>query len=83
MSTPAGRYVLRLSQGPDAWLTADRSVERALHGSPPERASLRGSCTQLTAGLITEYVSGGCGEKRILRNPEHLERLAARVAAPA
>src|SRR6201999_3134555 len=29
--TPAGRFVLRLSQGPDAWLTSDRTVERELH----------------------------------------------------
>jgi len=30
--TPAGRFVLRSSPEPDAWLAADRSVERALHG---------------------------------------------------
>ena len=29
--TPAGRFVLRLSHGPDAWLTSDRSAERELH----------------------------------------------------
>src|ERR1700761_3257697 len=58
--TPAGRFVLRLSQGPDAWLTTDRSVERQLH----RVASAAGIAPRIVDAdsqdrwLVTEYVTG-------------------------
>ncbi|MGH8137224.1 MAG: phosphotransferase [Steroidobacteraceae bacterium] len=58
--TPVGRFVLRLSPGPDAWLTSDRSVERELHA----RAAAAGIAPHIVRAderdrwLITELVDG-------------------------
>jgi thiamine kinase len=58
LRTAAGEFVLRLSQAPDAWLAADRSAERQLHGI----AAAAGIAPQVVdatdAWLITRYVSG-------------------------
>ncbi len=73
VSTPEGRFVVRISSGPDAWLTSDRFVERALH----EIAAAAGIAPTIVHGndqwLITEYVGG-----RLWREPDfgHPERLA-------
>ena len=75
VSTPHGQYVLRLSQGPDAWLTTDRSVERLLHRIASE-AGLAPRIVHATDGwLITEYVSGRQWNEVDFANPEHLVRL--------
>jgi len=58
--TPAGRFALRWSPAPDAWLTADRSVERALHGL----AAASGLAPRIVHAdtrdrwLITEFIEG-------------------------
>jgi thiamine kinase-like enzyme len=76
VSTSQGQYVLRLSQGPDAWLTADRSVERALHRIASE-ADLAPRIVHATdRWLITEYVSDRQWNEPDFANPEHLVRLA-------
>jgi thiamine kinase len=73
--TPAGRFVLRLSQGPDAWLTSDRSVERKLHGI----AAAAGIAPRIVAGAdrwqVTEYVAGRLWMEPDFANPERLLRL--------
>jgi thiamine kinase len=75
--TPAGRYVLKLSQGPDAWLTSDRSVERQLH----RIASLAGIAPGIVDAdahdrwLVTEYVTGRLWMEPDFANPERLGRL--------
>jgi aminoglycoside phosphotransferase (APT) family kinase protein len=58
--TPAGRFVLRWSPAPDAWLVADRSVERSLHGL----AASAGLAPRIVYAdpddrwLVTEFVEG-------------------------
>ena len=58
--TSAGRFVLRYSPTPDAWLASDRSVERALHGLAAEA----GLAPRIVAAdsrdrwLITEFIEG-------------------------
>ncbi len=58
--TASGRFVLRFSPGPDAWLASDRSVERVLHGL----AAAAGLAPRIVAAdpgdgwLITEFVEG-------------------------
>jgi thiamine kinase len=75
VSTPRGRFVLRLSQGPDAWLTTDRSVERALH-EIASRAGLAPPIVHATdRWLITEYVPGRLWMEPDFANPECLGRL--------
>jgi aminoglycoside phosphotransferase (APT) family kinase protein len=73
--TPAGRFVLRLSQAPDAWLTSDRSVERKLH----RIAAAAGIAPRIVHGddqwLITEYVVGRLWMEPDFANPERLARL--------
>jgi aminoglycoside phosphotransferase (APT) family kinase protein len=73
--TPAGRFVLRLSQAPDAWLTSDRSVERELH----RIAAAAGIAPRIVHGddqwLITEYVVGRLWMEPDFANPERLARL--------
>lgn len=60
VGTAAGRFVVRCSTQPDAWLASDRSVERALHavaaaaGLAP-RIVHAGPCDRW---LITEFVAG-------------------------
>ena len=73
--TPAGRFVLRLSQAPDAWLTSDRSVERELH----RIAAAAGIAPRIVHGddqwLVTEYVVGRLWMEPDFANPERLVRL--------
>ena len=73
VSTPAGRFVLRLSRGPDAWLTSDRSVERELHRIASEAGIAPRVVDANDRWLITEYVAG-----RLWGEPDfaHPERLA-------
>jgi thiamine kinase-like enzyme len=75
VSTPAGRFVLRLSRGPDAWLTSDRSVERELH----RIASVAGIAPRVVHAndrwLITEYVAGRLWTEPDFANPERLTDL--------
>jgi aminoglycoside phosphotransferase (APT) family kinase protein len=58
--TPAGRFVVRVSPGPDAWLATDRSVERALH----DLAASAGLAPRIIHAdlhdrwLITELIDG-------------------------
>jgi thiamine kinase len=75
VSTQRGRFVLRLSQGPDAWLTTDRSVERELHRIA-SRAGLAPPIVQATDyWLITEYVSGRLWMEPDFADPVRLARL--------
>jgi thiamine kinase-like enzyme len=75
--TPAGRFVLKLSQGPDAWLTTDRTVERQLH----RIASAAGIAPRIVDAdshdmwLVTEYVTGRLWMEPDFANPERLARL--------
>jgi thiamine kinase-like enzyme len=75
--TPAGRFVLRLSQGPDAWLTSDRSAERELH----RLASEAGIAPRIVDAdcrdrwLVTEYITGRLWMEPDFANPERLARL--------
>jgi thiamine kinase len=75
VSTPAGRFVLRLSRGPDAWLTSDRSVEREL----PRIVSGAGIAPRVVHAndrwLITEYVFGRLWMEPDFGNPERLADL--------
>jgi thiamine kinase len=75
--TPAGRFVLRLSQGPDAWLTTDRSVERELH-----RIAARALIAPRVIAadpddwwMVTEYVTGRLWMEPDFANPQRLARL--------
>jgi aminoglycoside phosphotransferase (APT) family kinase protein len=67
ISTPAGRFVMRLSATTDAWLAQDRSVERAVH----RVAADAGIAPRIVHAddndrwLITEYVAG-----RLWTDPE-------------
>jgi thiamine kinase-like enzyme len=75
--TPAGRFVLRLSQGPDAWLTADRSVERELHRIAA-RALIAPRIVAADADdwwMVTEYVTGRLWMEPDFANPQRLARL--------
>ena len=75
VSTPAGRFVLRLSRGPDAWLTSDRSVERELHGI----ASAAGIAPRVIQAndrwAITQYVVGRLWTEPDFGNRERLADL--------
>jgi aminoglycoside phosphotransferase (APT) family kinase protein len=72
VSTRAGRFVVRLSRGPDAWLTSDRSVERELHRA----ASAAGIAPRVVEAndrwSITEYVVGRLWTEPDFANPERL-----------
>jgi aminoglycoside phosphotransferase (APT) family kinase protein len=67
--------VLRLSQGPDAWLTSDRSVERELH----RIASAAGIAPRVIEAndrwSITEYVAGRLWAEPDFANPGRLAEL--------
>jgi len=75
--TPAGRFVLRLSQGPDAWLTSDRSAERELH----RIAAKALIAPRIVAAdrddwwMVTEYVTGRLWMEPDFANPQRLARL--------
>lgn len=89
--TPAGRFVLRLSGGPDAWLMADRSVERELHRISSEAgiAPRIVHADPRDRWLITEYVVGRLWMEPDFANAERLALLGAtlrrlhRLPAPA
>lgn len=75
--TPAGRFVLRLSQGPDAWLTADRSVERELQRIA-SRALIAPRIIAADSDdwwMVTEYVTGRLWMEPDFANPDRLARL--------
>jgi aminoglycoside phosphotransferase (APT) family kinase protein len=76
--TPAGRYVMRLSQGADAWLASDRSVERELHGIAAAAGLAPGivHADSRDRWLITEYVPGRLWTEADFADPEQLMRLA-------
>lgn len=56
--TESGDYVLRVSGGPDAWLTADRSVERKLHGIAASAGIAPPVVEANDRWMITEYIGG-------------------------
>jgi len=68
--TPAGRFVLRWSPAPDAWLAADRSVERALQAlaAGADLAPRIVYADPADRWLITEFVEG------IVWTDEHFAR---------
>jgi thiamine kinase len=72
--TPAGQFVLRLSHGPDAWLTTDRSVERRLHkiAAAAGIAPLIVDADSRDRWLITEYVKGRLWMEPDFADPERL-----------
>lgn len=75
--TTAGRFVLRFSPTPDAWLAADRSVERALHGLAAE-AGLAPRIIEADSRdrwLITELVEGRTWTEADFARIESLEML--------
>jgi thiamine kinase len=76
VSTPQGHYVLRLSQGPDAWLTTDRSVERALHRIAYEAGLAPRIVHATDRWLVTEWVSGRLWVEADFARPEPLVQLA-------
>jgi aminoglycoside phosphotransferase (APT) family kinase protein len=76
--TPAGRFVMRLSEGTDAWLAPDRSVERELHGVAAE-AGLAPRIVHADVHdrwLITEYAIGRLWTDADFADPQRLMRLA-------
>ncbi|HZO22232.1 MAG TPA: phosphotransferase [Steroidobacteraceae bacterium] len=76
--TPAGGYVVRLSPVTDAWLAADRSVERELHA----RAAAAGIAPRIVHAdgndrwLITELVEGRLWSEADFGKPHSLGLLA-------
>jgi aminoglycoside phosphotransferase (APT) family kinase protein len=60
VQTPAGRFAMRWSPEPDAWLAGDRSIERLLHGL----AAAAGLAPRIVHSdpqqrwLITDFVEG-------------------------
>jgi thiamine kinase len=77
VSTPVGRFVLRLSRGPDAWLTSDRSVERELHRIASEAGIAPRVVYANDRWSITEYVVGRLWAEPDFANPERLAVLGA------
>jgi thiamine kinase len=75
VSTPVGRFVLRLSRGPDAWLTSDRSVERELHRIASEAGIAPRVIDANDSWLITEYVAGRLWAEPDFADPERLAGL--------
>lgn len=76
VSTHAGRFVLRLSRGPDAWLASDRSVEHELHRIASEGGIAPKIVHASEYWLITEYVDGRLWMEPDFANPERLSHLA-------
>lgn len=72
VSTPVGRFVLRLSRGPDAWLTSDRSVERELHRIAAEAGIAPRVVHANDRWLITEYAAGRLWTEPDFANPQRL-----------
>jgi aminoglycoside phosphotransferase (APT) family kinase protein len=75
--TPAGRFVLRHSPVPDAWLAADRSAERRLHRIASEAGIAPRIVHADDRWLVTEYVAGRLWMEPDFGNPERLARLGA------
>ena len=79
--TSAGRFVLRVSPGVDAWLAADRSVEVTLH----EVAAAAGLAPRIVHAdardrwLVTEYVVGAMWNAGAFVDPDSLGRLGDRL----
>jgi aminoglycoside phosphotransferase (APT) family kinase protein len=76
--TPVGRFVMRLSNGTDAWLASDRSVERELHGiaAAADLAPPIVHADGRDRWLITEYAVGRLWTEADFANPSQLARLA-------
>jgi len=76
--TPAGPFVLRLSPATDAWLAADRSVERELHriAAAADIAPRIVHADERDRWLITELVTGSLWTGADFANPTQLGRLA-------
>jgi aminoglycoside phosphotransferase (APT) family kinase protein len=72
VSTPAGRFVLRLSRGPDAWLTSDRSVERELHRIASDAGMAPRVVHANDRWSISEYVVGRLWAEPDFANPQRL-----------
>ena len=73
--TPVGRFVLRLSRGPDAWLTSDRSVERELHRIASEAGIAPRVVLANDRWSITEYVAGRVWAEPDFADPKRLALL--------
>jgi aminoglycoside phosphotransferase (APT) family kinase protein len=79
VTTGAGRFVLRLSAGSDAWLTSDRSVERLMQ----RIAASAGLAPRIVAAdaadrwLITEYVEGRLWTEVQFSDPASIAMLGA------
>jgi aminoglycoside phosphotransferase (APT) family kinase protein len=75
--TPAGRFVLRHSPAPDAWLAPDRGVERALHTLAAEvgLAPRIVHADPRDRWLITEFVEGTVWTDASFARAECLETL--------
>ncbi|MFL6604805.1 MAG: phosphotransferase [Steroidobacteraceae bacterium] len=70
--TPVGRYVVRLSRGPDAWLTSDRSVERELHRVASDAGIAPRVVDANDRWSITEYVVGRLWLETDFADPQRL-----------
>jgi aminoglycoside phosphotransferase (APT) family kinase protein len=73
--TPAGRYVVRVSRAPDAWLAADTSVERKLHGIAAAAGIAPAIVHASDRWLITHYVPGRLWAEPDFARPDCLARL--------
>jgi thiamine kinase len=75
VSSPAGQFVLRLSQAPDAWLATDRSAERSLHQIAAKAGIAPPIVHATERWLITEYISGRLWTPADFARPECLALL--------
>ncbi len=75
VSTSEGRFVVRVSSGPDAWLAADRSVERALHGIAAAAGIAPGIIQGNDRWLITEFAGGRLWTEADFADPRRLGAL--------
>ncbi len=75
VSTPVGRFVVRLSQGPTPGSRADRSVEREI-ASDCVRSGIAPHIVHANERwLVTEYVDGQLWTEPDFGNPERLAQL--------
>ncbi len=75
VSSGAGRFVLRLSQVPDAWLATDRCVEWKLHRLAAEAGIAPPIIHATDHWLITRYVPGRLWVELDFARAERLARL--------
>jgi len=81
--TSVGRFVVRFSPEPDAWLASDRNVERVLHGL----AAAAGLAPAIVYAdpadrwLITEFVEGIAWDDASFERPECLAMLGDTLRA--